>query len=49
MNVNLEAKENLKYLFEKYLQSKGNIRSYRNLKLSLEADIIFEQSKKLVK
>lgn len=49
MNIDLEVKKDLKYLFEKYLQSKGNIRSYKNLKLALEADIIFEQSKKLIK
>jgi hypothetical protein len=49
MEVALETKEDLAYLFKNYLKSKGNVRSYKNLKLALEADIIFEQTKKLVK
>jgi hypothetical protein len=40
---------NLEWFFKQYLQSKGNIRSYKNLKLALESDLIYKQSLKLLK
>ena len=42
----METKNNLIYLFNKYVESNGNTRAYKNILLALEADLVYEQSKK---
>jgi hypothetical protein len=43
----MEIKNDLIYLFNKYVESNGNIRAYKNIILALEADLIYKQIKKI--
>jgi len=43
----METKNDLIYLFNKYIESNGNIRAYKNFMLAMKADLIYKQAKKI--